>query len=238
MQPIYTKQEIKNAIVELVKKNGLSSCYIRPLIYRGLCEVTINPVACPVEIAIAAWERGDYFSKEAIHRGIDVMVSSWRRMVGDTFPAMAKSIGNYSNAQLLKLEAIENGYTEAIGLNDRGMLAEGPGENIFLVKDNTLYTPSISCGILSGITRDSVIHIARELGYTVKETELPREFLYIADEMFFTGTSAEITPIRSVDRIQVGQGEAGPVTTKIQEEFFRIINNGDERYHNWFTYIN
>jgi branched-chain amino acid aminotransferase len=189
-----------------------------------------------VDLTIAVWEWGAYLGASAIEQGIDVCVSSWRRAAPDTFPAMAKSGGNYLNSQLIKMEAIANGYVEGIALDVNGSVSEGSGENIFVVRDNTIYTPPLGSSILPGITRSSVIALAKELGYTVSEMAIPREMLYIADEVFFSGTAAEVTPIRSIDKIIIGAGHAGPVTKSLQTAFFKIIESGEDK-HKWLTFV-
>ncbi|MBC7119446.1 MAG: branched-chain-amino-acid transaminase, partial [Methanobacteriaceae archaeon] len=190
----YTEEEICEAVIETVKINNLKECYIRPVVFRGHKELGVNPLNCPVEVVIAAWEWGSYLGQEALEEGVDVGVSTWRRMAPNTLPNMAKAGGNYLNSQLVKIEAIKHGYDEGIMLDYNGMVSEGSGENIFIVKDGELYTPPMSSSILPGITRDSVIKLAKEMDINVKEERIPREMLYIADELFFTGTAAEITP--------------------------------------------
>jgi branched-chain amino acid aminotransferase len=235
-EPSYTQMQIAEAIKQTILANKLKACYIRPIIYRGYGDVGVNPLGCPVDLSIAVWEWGAYLGSEALEKGIDVCVSSWRRAAPDTFPAMAKSSGNYLNSQLIKLEALANGYTEGIALDVHGTVSEGSGENIFLVRDDTIYTSPLGSAILPGITRDSVMTLAKELGYTVQELAIPREMLYIADEVFFSGTAAEITPIRSIDKIVVGAGHAGPITKKLQNAFFKIIQSGKDK-HNWLTSV-
>jgi branched-chain amino acid aminotransferase len=235
-EPSYTQMQVAEAIKQTILANKLKACYIRPIVYRGYGDVGVNPLGCPVDLSIAVWEWGAYLGSEALEKGIDVCVSSWRRAAPDTFPAMAKSSGNYLNSQLIKLEALSNGYTEGIALDVHGTVSEGSGENIFLVRDDTIYTSPLGSAILPGITRDSVITLAKELGYTVQELAIPREMLYIADEVFFSGTAAEITPIRSIDKIVVGAGHAGPITKKLQNAFFKIIQSGKDK-HNWLTSV-
>jgi len=233
----YTEEEICEAVIETVKINNLKECYIRPVVFRGYKELGVNPLNCPVEVVIAAWEWGSYLGQEALKEGVDVGVSTWRRMAPNTLPNMAKAGGSYLNSQLVKIEAIKHGYDEGIMLDYNGMVSEGSGENIFIVKDGELYTPPISSSILSGITRDSVIKLAEEMDINVKEECIPREMLYIADELFFTGTAAEITPIRSVDGIKIGNGRRGPLTEKLQESFFKILRaEADDRFE-WLKYI-
>jgi branched-chain amino acid aminotransferase len=230
----YTQAQVAEAVKQTILANKLKACYIRPIIYRGYGDVGVNPLGCPVDLSIAVWEWGAYLGSDALEKGIDVCVSSWRRAAPDTFPAMAKSSGNYLNSQLMKLEALANGYAEGIALDVNGTVSEGSGENIFVVRDNTIYTSPLGSSILPGITRDSVITLAEELGFTVIEMAIPREMLYIADEVFFSGTAAEITPIRSIDKIIIGIGHAGPVTKKLQDAFFKIIQSGKDK-HNWLT---
>lgn len=235
MEIPFPAEELARAICETVRVNRLSSAYIRPIVFRGYGELGVNPLGCPVEVVVAAFEWGRYLGPEALEKGVDVRISSWARMAPNTFPAMAKAGANYMNAQLIKMEALHEGYEEGIALDVFGHLSEGSGENIFLVRDGVLYTPPLSASILPGITRDSVITLARELGLTVIEHTLPREFLYIADEAFFTGTAAEITPIRSVDGIVIGSGGRGPVTARLQEAFFAIVEGRTEDRHGWLT---
>ena len=233
----FTKTEISNAIKEVVVINNLKSCYIRPITFRGYKELGVSPLNCPVNTIIAAWEWGAYLGEKTMERGVDVGVSSWRRLAPDTMPSMAKSGANYMNAQLAKIEAIESGFHEAIMLDYHGFIGEGSGENIFLVKDDTVYTPSLSSSILKGITRDCVFEIAENIGYEVLEEKIPREMIYLADEVFFTGSAAEVIPIRTIDRITIGFGKKGPVTDKIQSEFFHIVDGKKEDYLNWLSYI-
>lgn len=235
MEIPFPTEELARAICEAVRVNRLSSAYIRPIVFRGYGELGVNPLGCPVEVVVAAFEWGRYLGPEALEKGVNVRISSWARMAPNTFPAMAKAGANYMNAQLIKIEALHEGYEEGIALDIFGHLSEGSGENIFLVRDGILYTPPLSASILPGITRDSVIILARELGLTVIEQMLPREFLYIADEAFFTGTAAEITPIRSVDGVAIGSGSRGTVTARLQEAFFAIVEGRTEDRHGWLT---
>jgi branched-chain amino acid aminotransferase len=239
----YSRQDICDASVEIVRQSGLDECYLRPVIFRGLDEnkpaFGVNPFGIPVDTYVAAWQWGKYLGEEALETGIDVCVSSWTRITSNSMPAMAKAGANYMNSQLIKMEAILGGFSEGIALDDRGYVSEGSGENIFLVNNGKLITPPLGASILPGITRDAVIQIARELGIEVIETSIQRSALYLADELFFTGTAAEITPIRSVDRITVGPGKRGELTAKLQEEFFKVIRG--ERPApggaNWLTFI-
>ena len=227
MESQFTRDQIIDATVESVRESGLDECYIRPVIFRGLDEESpafgVNPFGNPIDTYIAIWQWGKYLGEEALENGIDVCVSSWTRITSNAMPSMAKAGANYMNSQLIKMEAILGGFSEGIALDDRGYVSEGSGENIFLVNNGKLITPPLGASILPGITRDSVIQIARELGIEVVETVIQRAALYLADELFFTGTAAEISPIRSVDRITVGSGTRGPITAKLQEEFFKII---------------
>lgn len=233
----YTREEISQAIIETVRVNKLPSCYIRPIVFRGYETLGVDPRSCPVEVAIGVIEWGRYLGPEAIEQGVDVCISSWRRMAPDTFPALAKVGGHYTNSMLMVMEAKERGFTEGIALDVAGYVSEGSGENIFLVWRNVIYTPPLGASVLMGITRDCVITLAKDLGYEVREQMIPREMLYIADEVFFTGTAAEITPIRSIDGIPVGPGHRGPVTKRLQEEFFGITEGRIPDRYNWLTYI-
>ncbi len=233
----YSAEEIKKAILETIKANGHRSCYIRPIAFRGVGGFNLDPRSCPVELAIITIEWGRYLGAEAIEKGVDVAVSSWRRMAPDTFPAAAKWGGQYLNSQLIAMEAHDRGCAEGIALDINGYVSEGSGENIFLVYKGSIYTPPLASSILEGVTRKVVITLAMELGYQVREELIPRELLYIADELFFTGTAAEITPIRSVDGVIIGKGERGPVTKRLQEEFFAIVEGRKEDRYGWLTYL-
>ncbi|MDX8335344.1 MULTISPECIES: branched-chain amino acid transaminase [Cetobacterium] len=237
MEVPYSKDEFMKAIVDTIKVNDLKSGYIRPLIFRGYNQLGVNPLCNPVESMIAAWEWGAYLGEEGLKNGIKVCVSSWRRPAPNTLPALAKASGNYLSSQLIKMEALEMGFEEGIALDYLGNISEGSGENIFLVKNGELLTPPMASSSLAGITRDVVVNIAKDLGITVKYETLPREFLYLADEIFLTGTAAEITPVSSVDNIKVGEGTRGEITKKIQDEFFKIAEGMNEKYKNWLTII-
>jgi branched-chain amino acid aminotransferase len=237
MEIPYTKDDINKAVVELIKANGQEVCYIRPLVYRGYQELGVNPFNCPVNVAISTFFWGAYLGSGATDKGVDVMVSSWNRMAPNTFPAMSKTCANYMNSQLIKMEALKYGFVEGIALDIFGFVSEGSGENIFVVKDNKLYTPPLHASVLPGITRNSVLRIAKDLGYEVCETSFLREFLYIADEVFFTGSAAEITPIGTIDKITIGTGGVGEVTKKLQKEFFAIINGEKEDRYGWLTQV-
>jgi branched-chain amino acid aminotransferase len=228
-------EKFKEAIFETIRANGFDECYIRPVVYRGLGALGVNPLKSPVEIMIAVWKWGKYLGDEAIEGGVDVCVSSWNRMAPNTFPAMAKATGNYLNSALIKMEALANGYTEGIALDNAGRISEGSGENIFIVYGGRILTPPLAGTILPGITRDSIMRLAKDAGYTVVEQQIAREMLYVADEVFFTGTAAEITPIRSVDRITIGSGRRGPVTERLQKEFFSLVEGITEDRYGWLT---
>lgn len=237
MEIPFSVEEVMEAIKDTVRHNGHEACYIRPLVFRG-CEVLgVYPLTCPLEIIIATWEWGAYLGPEAIEQGVDVAVSSWRRHAPDVGMAMAKIGGQYTNSQLVVMEARDRGVTEGIVLDVFGFVSEGSGENIFVVYDGNIYTPPLSASILGGITRKYVMQIADDLGYTVKEQNIPREMLYAADEVFFTGTAAEVTPIKQVDGLPVGAGSRGPITKSIQDEFF-AVTRGEKDPHGWLTYVN
>jgi branched-chain amino acid aminotransferase len=227
----------QHAVLDTIRANEMKACYIRPIVYRGYESLGVNPFSCPVDAAIMLWDWGTYMGKEALEEGCDVQIASWSRMAPNTLPAMAKSAANYANSALIKMEAITDGYAEGIALDVHGNVSEGSGQNIFLVRDGVLYTPSLGSSILGGITRDTVMTLARDLGYTITETVLPREALYIADEVFVVGTAAEVTPIRSIDKIAIGPGRRGPVTEALQRAFFDVINGGVPDTHRWLTYV-
>jgi branched-chain amino acid aminotransferase len=235
MEIPYTKEEISQAITDTVKANGHGACYIRPLVFRGFDGLGIDPRSCPVEVTIITMEWGRYLGPEAIEQGVDVGVSSWQRMSPNTFPAAAKIGGQYINSQLIVMEAKDHGYTEGIALDANGFVSEGSGENIFVVKDGRIVTPPLASSILQGVTRRCVVTLAEDVGYEVQEELIPREVLYMADEVFFTGTAAEITPIRSIDHIPVGEGRRGPVTERLQTEFFGITSGQMPDRHGWLT---
>jgi branched-chain amino acid aminotransferase len=227
----------QNAVLDTIRANRMAACYIRPILYRGYETLGVNPLTCPVDAAIILWEWGTYLGQEALEQGVDVKVSSWSRMAPNTLPAMAKSSANYANSGLIKMEALADGYSEGIALDVFGNVSEGSGQNLFVVRNQVVYTPQLASSILGGITRDSIMILARDLGYTVTETTLPRESLYTADEVFFVGTAAEVTPIRSIDKITVGSGRRGPVTERIQRAFFDVINGQIPDRHGWLTYV-
>jgi branched-chain amino acid aminotransferase len=231
----YSIDEFKRACIDTVAANEFDDCYLRPLIYRGFHSLGVDPSKCPVDVSIAAWKWGKYLGAEALEQGVDVRVSSWNRMAPNTFPALAKATANYMNSILIRMEASADGYSEGIALDVNGYVSEGSGENIFLVRDGKILTPPLGASILAGITRDSIITIARDLGFEIVEGLIPREALYVADEVFFTGTAAEVTPIRSIDRITVGAGRRGPVTERIQKEYFAYIQGEIPDRYNWLT---
>jgi len=230
----FTRDELVTALVELVKNNGVWPCYIRPIVLRGYGEAGVNPFNSPTEVYVVNYPWGKYLGSDT-EQGVDVCVSSWTRIAPNTLPAMAKSGANYMNSQLVKMEAIINGYVEGIALDANGYVSEGSGENLFVVRNGTLQTAPLGNSVLPGITRDSVLRIARELGIAVVEQCIPRELLYIADELFLTGTAAEITAVRSVDKITVGKGKLGPITRSIQKEFYAIIRGEKPDRFQWLT---
>jgi branched-chain amino acid aminotransferase len=229
----FTRDEIVKAMCDLVAHNGAWPCYIRPVVLRGYGEAGVNPFNSPPEVYIINYPWGKYLTSD--DSGCDVCVSSWTRLAPNTLPAMAKSGANYMNSQLIKMEAIVNGYAEGIALDTNGFVSEGSGENVFIVRNGVLQTAPLGNSVLPGITRDSVLQIARDLGIPINEQMIPREMLYIADEAFFTGTAAEVTPIRSVDKIKVGKGATGPITKAIQKEFYAIVKGEKADRHHWLT---
>ncbi len=235
MEIPYTREEIKQAILDTVTANRHKSCYIRPLAFRGCGSLGVNPQECPVQVVIITMEWGRYLGAEAIEQGVDVGVSSWQRMAPNTLPAGAKIGGQYINSQLIVMEAVEHGYVEGIALDTHGYVSEGSGENIFVVSNGQVYTPPLASSILQGVTRRCVITLAAELGFQIQEQQIPRELLYIADEIFFSGTAAEITPIRSIDGIIIGSGRRGPVSERVQAEFFGITSGQIPDRHGWLT---
>jgi len=233
----YSVEEISKAKINCIKENKLEEAYIRPLVIRGFHSLGVNPMECPIDMYIAVWKWGKYLGEEALEQGVDVKVATWSRFAPNTFPALAKCGANYMNSQLIKMEAILDGYVEGIALDTTGYVSEGSGENLFVVMDDVLYTPPLGASVLPGITRDSIIKLAKDLGHDVVEQIIPREMLYIADEVFFTGTAAEITPIRSIDKIKIGEGKRGPVAEKLQKEFFDIVEGKKEDRHGWLTFV-
>lgn len=233
----FTQQQIFDACQETVRVNKLKSAYLRPIAFRGYNTLGVDPTGIPIEVVIGTLSWGKYLGEEAITQGVDVRVSSWTRIAPNTFPAMAKSGANYMNSQLIKLEALVDGYVEGIALDAGGYVSEGSGENIFVIRDGKIFTPPLGASVLPGITRDSVITLAKEMGYHVCEQLIPRELLYIADEVFFTGSAAEVSPIRSIDRITIGSGKRGPITEKLQRRFFDIIEGKADDPYGWLTFV-
>ena len=231
----YTQAEISSAIVETVRRNGLNACYIRPLAYKGTGTITLDARKAQTEFAIMAFDFGSLMGADGLENGVDVMVSSWRRMAPNTHAGMSKAGGNYVNSGFVTMEANDLGYMEGITLDINGHVSEGSGENVFVVYRGAIYTPPVGASILMGVNRGYIITLARELGYEVREETFPREMLYVADEIFFTGTAVEVTPVRSVDKIRIGGGSRGQVTRQIQEQFFGIINGGIPDRYGWMT---
>ncbi len=233
----FTRPQLEEAMLELVRVNALKSCYIRPIALRGYGEIGVLGTKNPVDIYLACWEWGKYLGEEALAQGVDVCIASWTRMAPNTLPALAKAGANYMNSQLIKMEAVANGYSEGIALDSSGQVSEGSGENLFVVRDGKIVTPPLGASVLPGITRDTILTLAREMSIPIVEANIPRELLYIADEVFFTGTAAEVTPIRSIDRITIGTGKRGPITEKLQTEFFAIVNGSKPDMHGWLTKV-
>jgi branched-chain amino acid aminotransferase len=231
----YSADEINRACIDTIQANEFEDCYLRPVVYRGFHSLGVFPGSCPVDVVVAAWRWGKYLGPEAIEQGVDVRVSSWNRMAPNTFPSLAKATGNYMNSILIRQEAAVDGYAEGIALDVNGYVSEGSGENIFVIRDNKIYTPPFGASILGGITRDSILRIAKDFGFEIVEALIPREMLYIADEVFFTGTAAEVTPIRSIDKIKIGSGRRGPITERLQKEFFAYINGEIPDRYDWLT---
>ncbi len=234
----FTIEQLEDAVLETVRRNRHQGCYIRPLAFRGSETFSLNARACPTHVVIITFEWGRYLGTEAIEKGVDVMVSSWRRMATDTFAPMAKAGGNYVNSQFVAMEAADYGFVEGIALDVNGFVSEGSGENIFVVYRGEIFTPPVAASALMGITRHYAITLAQNMGYRVREENIPREMLYVADEIFFTGTAAEITPVRSVDRVPIGNGGRGPITQRIQDEFFAIVSGEKPDRFGWLTFVN
>jgi branched-chain amino acid aminotransferase len=231
----YSREQLAEAMIELVRVNKLESCYLRPIVIRGYGDIGVNPFNNPIDVYIACWVWGKYLGEEALAEGVDVCISSWNRLAPNTLPTLAKAGANYMNSQLIKMEALANGYAEGIALDTGGFVSEGSGENIYVVRDGKIHTPPLANSVLPGITRDSVFQLAQGLGIPMVESMVPREMLYIADEVFFSGTAAEITPIRSIDRIQVGKGRRGPVAEALQKEFFGIVSGAKPDRFGWLS---
>jgi branched-chain amino acid aminotransferase len=237
MEIPYSREALTDATKELIRANGLSACYVRPLVLRGYGEMGVNPLDAPINVVIAVWPWGAYLGEEALEQGVRIKISSWRRNSQNSLPAAAKATGQYINSVLAKVESLKAGYDEAIMLNEAGQITDGSGENVFVVRDGKLTTPPISAGCLDGVTRGTVIQLARESGYTVAEENLVRTDLYNADECFFTGTAAELTPIREIDDRVVGEGHRGPVTKELQSAFFAATKGEDPKHTDWLTYV-
>ena len=237
MEHAYDAAALEEACRETVARNGLGDCYLRPMVLRGYGAAGMNPAGSPVHVVIPAWPWGTYLGADALERGVDVCVSSWQRAEPNTFPISAKAAGNYNNAQLIKMEALANGYAEGIALGTGGLVSEGSGQNLFIVKKGALVTPPIDGTNLAGITRDTIIQLAGDLGIPVREGPVPRETLYSADELFFTGTASEVTPIRSVDRVTVGGGAAGPITKTIQRRYMQTVRGEVPDARGWLTMV-
>jgi len=233
----FSREDLAAAITELVRLNRMSSCYIRPIVLRGYGEMGVNGTKNPIDVYLACWEWGKYLGEEALAEGVDVCVSSWTRIAPNTLPALSKAGANYMNSQLIKMEALANGYSEGIALDASGYVSEGSGENIFVVRDGKILTPALGASVLPGITRDTIIKLAGDLGIPIVEGIVPRELLYIADEVFFSGTAAEITPIRSVDRVKIGKGRRGPIAEALQKEFFAIVNGAKSDRYGWLSMV-
>ena len=233
----YNEDQINNAILETIRRNGHDACYIRPLVYRGANKLGVEGRQNPTEVVIITMEWGRYLGPEAIEQGVDVQVSSWRRIAPDTFASLAKIGGQYVNSQFISMEAHDNGFNEGIALDYAGNISEGAGENLFVILDDVVYTPGIGSSILMGITRDTVLTLFKDLGVEVRHETISRDMLYVADEIFFTGTAAEVTPVRSVDRIQVGAGKRGPITKAVQDEFFALTSGEKPDRHGWLTRV-
>ena len=236
MELPYSQEEICSAIIDVVRRNKHESCYIRPLVYKGSGTIALDARSAPTEMVIFTLEFGRLLGN-AIEQGADVMVSSWRRMAPSTLATMSKTGGNYVNSQFVSMEASDYGFAEGIALDVNGLVSEGSGENIFVIRRGAIYTPPVSASILLGVTRDYMITLARDMGYEVLEQTFPREMLYVADEIFFTGTAAEVTPIRSVDKIKIGSGTRGPITKKLQDQFFGITSGQIPDRYGWMTVV-
>jgi branched-chain amino acid aminotransferase len=238
MELPFSVEDLCGVATDLVAVNKIKSCYVKPIILRGYGEAGVTPLGNPIEVYMACWSWGAYLGPDAVTKGVDVGVSSWTRIAPNTLPAMSKAAANYMNSQLIRMEATFNGFSEGIALDSSGYVSEGSGMNVFLVHDGILYTPPLGASVLPGITRSAIITMAEDLKIPVKESVIPREMLYIADEVFFVGTAVEVTPIRSVDHIVVGKGGCGPVTKKLQEEFFALTSGSKPDRHNWLTPVN
>lgn len=237
MEIPFTVDEIDEAIINLIKLNKVEECYVRPLVYRGYENLGVDPTGVPINVCLAVWPWGKYLGPDALEKGVSVCISSWRRNAPDTMPTMAKATANYMNSQLIKLEAINHGYVEGIALDVTGHVSEGSAQNLFIISNGVIVTPPFSASILPGITRSTVIKLATEMGIKVIEENIPREALYVVDEVFFTGSAVEVSPITSIDGIKIGDGRRGPITKKLQDAFFGIFGEGFDDKHNWLTYV-
>ena len=236
-EPKYTIEEMTDAVLNTIRKNKLEECYIRPIVFRGYGELGVNPAHCPLDTVIAVWGWGAYLGADALENGVNVCVSSWNRLAPNTMPNMAKVGGNYMNSQLIKMDALANGYDEGIALDTNGMLSEASGENVFLVRDGVLYTTPVGASILNGVTRNSIITLAKEMNIDIVEQMIPREMLYIADEVFFTGTAAEVTPVSFIDKVKIGDGVRGTITERLQKAFFDIVSGKAEDRYSWLLFL-
>jgi branched-chain amino acid aminotransferase len=232
----YSLDELVAACCELVEKNGMDACYIRPMVMRGYGASSMVPFDSPVEVYLPCWPWGAYLGDGALENGVDACVASWHRVAPNTIPAMAKMAGNYLSGQLIKMEALRNGFAEGIALSPDGMVSEGSGQNLFVVYRGTVYTSTLNGTLLHGVTRNAILTMTRDLGIPVREQDLPRELLYMADEVFLVGTATEVTPVRSIDRVTIGNGKRGPITTQIQQRFMEVVHSADDSY-GWLTYV-
>ncbi|MCE2901768.1 MAG: branched-chain amino acid transaminase [Gemmatimonas sp.] len=237
MEVPYSIDELVEASRELIARNGVESCYLRPMVVRGYGTAGMVPVGAPIEVYLPCWPWGAYLGDEALEKGVDACIASWHRVQPNTIPAMAKIAGNYLSGQLIKMEALANGYAEGIALSPSGMVSEGSGQNVFMVSNGTIITTPLDGSILGGITRATIMQLAADAGIPVRELHIPREMLYMADEVFFTGTAAELTPVRSIDRITIGAGSVGPITRQLQQQYLGIAKGGIEDRHGWLTYV-
>jgi branched-chain amino acid aminotransferase len=237
MEVPYSIDQLVEASRDLIARNGVESCYLRPMVVRGYGTAGMVPIGAPIEVYLPCWPWGAYLGDEALEKGVDACISSWHRVQPNTIPAMAKIAGNYLSGQLIKMEALANGYAEGIALSPSGMVSEGSGQNVFMVSNGTIITTPLDGSILGGITRATIMQLAADAGIPVREMHMPREMLYMADEVFFTGTAAELTPVRSIDRITIGAGSVGPVTKQLQQQYLGIAKGEIEDRHGWLTYV-
>jgi branched-chain amino acid aminotransferase len=237
MDLAYSVEDLAVACCQLVDRNGLEECYLRPMVLRGYGAASMVPFASPVHVYLPCWHWGAYLGEGALENGVDACISSWQRVAPNTIPATAKIAGNYLSGQLIKMEALANGFAEAIALGTDGMVSEGSGQNTFIVVRDTVITPPVNGSLLAGITRDSILTIASDLGIPVREQPIPRELLYMADEVFLTGTASEVTPVRSIDKLTIGRGRRGPVTAKLQSRFLDVVHGRVADAHGWLTVV-